>query len=96
VLLLIINAERVSEKLHEECSKGRYTGVTIKFRKSGTTNKFFDYTEPLDVVSLSSDEWHEVIDRGEKHCAREHKTDIDRVEAIVLTPAQGIPINIII
>ena len=96
MLLLVINAERASEKLHEECSKGKYISVTIKFRKSGTTNKLFDYTESLNVASLSSDEWCEVIDRGEKHCAREHKTDIDRVEAIVLTPTQGIPINIIV
>ena len=101
---MIANEEKVINRLHEECRKANYPKVAIRFRGEGNINKLFIYDTEMDnrrsftvsFMQWDRSMWCDFVARAKQYCEEKTKFSIDRIDAIILTPAKGSEITIIV
>ncbi len=102
--MFVKNEGRVVNRLYEECRRQDYAKVTIRFRGEGNVTKFFTYDTNLDnrrsfTVSFTQWDrsmWLGFIARAKQYFEENTRLSIDRIDEIVLTPAEGAEITIIV
>lgn len=99
-----INSSKVAKKIQEECKKLSYVKVGIRFRGKNNICKYAIYDTDMDkarpvATSFSQWElsmWDAFIERAETYYGEHSALNLDRIDAIILTPATGAEITIIV
>lgn len=97
---MVSNKERVVGRLYEECFGKHCEQASVRFRGINGVSKHFIYSTSMGSgnvasVPLSSWDksmWRAFVERAEAY----YKVTIDRIDAVILTPAKGPGITYIV
>lgn len=101
---MIANEERTTYLLYEKCRLVDYSKAAIRFRGVGNINSFFTYDTDMDnrrpftvsFMQWDRSMWYDFVARAKQYCKERTKFSIARIDAIILTPAEGAEITIIV
>ena len=103
-MVKVVNSSMVSKRIKEECKNHSYVKVGIRFRGKNNICKYAIYDTDMDkarpvATSFSQWElsmWDAFIERAETYYGEHSALNLDRIDAIILTPAKGPEITIIV
>ena len=95
---MVSNKERVVGRLYEECFGKHCEQASVRFRGINSVSKHFIYSTSMDsgnVASVPLSSWDKSMWRAFVERAETYFT-IDRIDAVILTPAKGPGITYIV
>lgn len=101
---MVSNKERAVDRLHEECFGKHCEQASVRFCGKNNICKYAVYDTDIDkarpVATLFSQwelsMWDAFIERAETYYSEHSALNLDRIDAIILTPAKGAEIAIIV
>lgn len=102
--MTVNNIEKAVDRLYQECFGKHCEQASVRFRGVNGVSKHFSYSTSMDAGNVASvplsgwdkPMWRAFLERAEAYYEKNSMFKIDRIDAVILTPAKGPEITYVV